>query len=97
MSDGLIDKHRKPDGKIDGLGVMADLTNRPRADMVSLWEEVKANHAKLQDCQRHDFVWPAGTVPMNAKVICRACTGWVSPSDARWYELGLAHARVKQP
>ncbi|MFY9479159.1 MAG: hypothetical protein WAQ08_16055 [Aquabacterium sp.] len=92
MSGGLIDKHRNADGTVDGLGVMADLTNRPRADMDALWAEVKANHAKLQACRRHDFVRPAGIVPINAKLTCRACDGWASPSDARWYDLGLAHA-----
>lgn len=42
-------------------------------DAKAIWEEVKANNAKLRSCPRHRF--PAGPVGLGQKHTCLDCGG----------------------
>lgn len=70
----------------DGLAVMSEVSGLSRATMAEIWDEVKANQAKLSACPVHVF---SPAVAGSRKRICSACGGWVSVTDAGWYERGF--------
>lgn len=73
---------------------LAQATGIPQADILSMWDEVKANHAKLDGCARHDF----GSVDdrkLGARYTCRACGGWTDATAVMWYERGLNHGATR--
>lgn len=51
--------------------------------------EVKANIAKLQSCQRHEFDQMDGS--QFAKFRCRHCGGIARGVEVVWYRRGLEH------
>lgn len=55
-----------------------------------IWEEVKANHARLRSCPG-PHVFPPYVAQPNARYTCSKCNGSISALDRRWYEDGLAH------
>jgi hypothetical protein len=64
-------------------------------DMMKLWEEVKANHKRLDACVGpHDFVEASRahdyTGP-KVKFRCLKCNGVVDNNSHHWYKLGLKH------
>lgn len=66
-----------------------------RADMDGIWQEVKANHARLEACAGpHDFSVPHRTVGTLVRDwACSKCGGHVESTHRSWYETGLKHAR----
>lgn len=82
-----VGDHRNPDGTYNGVAVMSAVTRLPQAEVQRLWDEVRANHAKLNACPRHDFE-PA-TEALQRRRICRACGGWADSVAVSWYERGL--------
>ena len=58
--------------------------------MLSLWDEVKANRARLEACSRHDFPGPE-PVSLGLRYTCRACGGWADGNSVLWYRRGLSH------
>lgn len=58
---------------IDGAEAMSNISGLPRAEVLSIWEQVKANHAKLRNCKRHRF--PEGDVKIGQKMVCLECGG----------------------
>ena len=74
----------------DSLDALTAATGISRESVLSLWEEVKANHGRLNSCARHDFPDP---IPgeLSARYECRNCRGWVDGSAVHWYRLGLQH------
>lgn len=69
---------------------LAQRTGIPKASLLSIWDEVKANHAKLDGCVRHDF-GTADDRKLGARYACRACGGWADASAVTWYSRGLEH------
>lgn len=67
-----------------------------KADHQRIWEEVKANHAKLDGCPGpHDFQ-PCESIRGTAvprRYRCAICGGEVDTINRRWYQRGLDHAR----
>lgn len=61
-----------------------------RDSMLSPWEEVKANHQRLESCKRHDFPTPE-TGSLGLRYTCRVCGGWADGHAIVWYMRGLAH------
>ena len=61
--------------------------------MNAIWQEVKANHAKLEACSRHQFE-PLQPGQILTKYRCTACLGEVDAIAKSWYEKGLEHARA---
>jgi len=54
-------------------------------------DEVKANRAKLDGCQGHDFE-PVTPGLFGTKYVCRHCQGMTDGVSVNWYKTGLAHA-----
>lgn len=77
----------------DSVNTISGLTGLPRSELLGIWAEVKANHARLDACPRHNFVQDKSG-QMGSRWTCAACGGWVSASDALWYQRGLEHASV---
>lgn len=77
----------------DSLDSISSATGIDREVMLALWAEVKANHAKLEACPRHDFIaMEPDPRRLSGKWRCASCGGEVEASAARWYRLGLEHA-----
>lgn len=64
-----------------------------KAEMAELWAEVKANHARLDTCDGHDFEPRTGGLQQR-KRRCRRCGGELDCVDAAWYEKGVEHGRA---
>lgn len=82
-----MDKHRNADGTYDGAGALGELTGLGRETMVSLWEEVKANHAKLNACPWHEFE-PIMQLATKPRYRCLNCGGEVDASAYHWHKQG---------
>jgi hypothetical protein len=59
-----------------------------RDEIKTLMEEVRANHAKLVACKRHEFFSGADT---GGRALCMHCGGTVDPIARHWYETGFKH------
>ena len=59
-------------------------------DAKAIWEEVKANRARLDRCTRHAFV--GGAVKLGQPVTCTACSGTLGLVDASYYIRGFMAA-----
>lgn len=58
---------------VDGAAALSQVSGIPRDEVLSIWESVKANRAKLWACPRHRF--PGGNVNIGQKQTCLACGG----------------------
>lgn len=82
----------------DSADKIAGATGIPRAELLAMWADVKANQQRLDGCLRHDFqlipipVAELGRPFLGRKYLCANCDGTVDASAAHWYRLGLAHA-----
>ena len=69
--------------------------------MQAMWNEVKANHKRLNECQGpHDFVGVESELRYTLKdgsvygrYVCKKCNGKVFPNDKIWYERGIEHGK----
>ena len=58
---------------VDGATVLSQVSGVPRDDIMSIWEQVKANSTKLRACPRHRFL--GGEIRLGQKVVCLFCGG----------------------
>lgn len=59
-----------------------------------VWEEVKANHARLDTCTGpHKFVPIDATKVLGRRYVCSLCKGEVDSINRSWYEKGFEHAQ----
>ncbi len=86
-----MNKPKQPD-VLETLGKAAGID---RQATLKLWEEVKANHAKLDGCPKHDFKL-INKQPLSARHRCTACGGEIDGTAYHWYSLGLKHG-ASQP
>ena len=70
-------------GKVSGLGT---------EEAKRIFEEVKANHARLAACERHDFE-PIDAAKRRSPHRCRRCGGELNALNVSWYNRGLADAQ----
>jgi hypothetical protein len=67
-----------------------------REDSKRIWEEVKANFAKLDACPRHEFQpvprYPDQPSHPMKDYVCRRCGGKIDAIAHSWYEKGYQHA-----
>ncbi len=68
-----------------------------REDSRRIWEEVKANHAKLDGCAAHEFR-PVPKYPNKPEhplkdFQCLRCGGRIDAIAHGWYQRGLEHAK----
>jgi hypothetical protein len=64
-----------------------------KIDAASILEQVKANQAKLNSCELHDFVSRDVVPNLKTKYVCAKCAGEVDASRMTWYQKGLEHGR----
>lgn len=58
-----------------------------------LWEQAKANQAKLKACKGHDFPMPKDGLSLGIRVTCTKCGGTLDGINAIWYREGVAHGK----
>lgn len=95
-----LEKHRKPDGNYDGVGVMAEVTGLARDEIRAIAEQVKANHARLEGCPWHEFEvipQPGITARLSDRYRCRHCQGEVDAVAYRWHQKGRRPMPVGEP
>jgi len=80
-----MDKHRNPDGTYNGAAVLSDLSGIPQDGVRQIFEQVKANHAKLNACPFHDFAPLGGP---RKRYRCQNCGGEVDFHAYHWHEQG---------
>ena len=56
-------------------------------DMEALLAEVRANHAKLESCEYHEFELIGGG-PLKQRYRCMNCMGEIDAIAYRWHEIG---------
>lgn len=71
---------------------LARATGIVQPELMSIWDQVKANHALLESCHLHDF-GSTDAHKLGAKYTCRACGGAADAVAVSWYQRGLAHGK----
>ena len=66
-----------------------------RETVKQLWEEVKANHARLDLCNYHEFERIGTDMPTRFK--CKYCQGEIDGINYNWYMKGMTHAKMQLP
>lgn len=79
--------------KRDGMQVLGELTGLGRDGVLSAWEAVKANNAKLKSCPRHDF--KPISEKFGSRFKCVNCQGEADNSAVIWYQQGIEHAKIR--
>lgn len=74
----------------DNLQVLSNLTGVTKKEVLSIWEQVKANKARLDECNLHNFVQIDNR--LGSKWRCDKCQGEVDASAVLWYQKGLNHS-----
>lgn len=77
----------------DGTQILSDLSSVPAAEIGDLWEQVKENLKRLNECKRHRF--SAETVKVGDKLTCENCHGECRLSDIGVYIRGYIAAGGK--
>lgn len=80
----------------DSLDTLCNATGIKRAEMLDLWAEVQANHARLETCAGHDFGQVEPGRLLNRKYECRNCHGWADAHAVAWYQKGVEHGRRRE-
>ena len=68
---------------VDGAALLGRLAGIPREEVLSIWEQVKVNKAKLDNCAQHRF--EAKPVKIGERQTCLACGGNMSLSAVGEY------------
>lgn len=85
----------KIQNKVDAVGLLSSISGLSKDDTRKIFEEVRANSAILDSCQRHRFeVFTKYESGMVKKYKCSACGGTVDSLAKNWYERGIAHGKV---
>lgn len=75
--------------RYDGVAVLSKVSGLPRAEVQELWQQVKANQARLDACPGpHRFDGHG-----RRDYRCSECGGTVSAIAYVWYVAGLEHAK----
>jgi uncharacterized paraquat-inducible protein A len=65
----------------------------PREEVLKLWDQVQQNRDRLAACAGpHDFVRHD-----KREFRCTRCSGTVTITEQKWYQLGLEHAKLSVP
>ena len=72
--------------RYDGAEALSKISGLGRDEIRGIWEQVKANSAKLRSCNRHRF--EASQVKLGQKMICLNCGGTISLTDVGYYIRG---------
>jgi hypothetical protein len=71
-----------------------------RAESKKIWEQVKANHAKLDACEGHEFS-PVAKYPDRPDhalkdYVCTKCGGRIDAIAHHWYQMGMKHEQTRR-
>lgn len=86
-----LSKHKNPNGTINGVTAMAEMTGLSTDDIRAIAEQAKANQTKLDSCAYHEFsiaIECLGKPIIKARYRCKHCNGEVDAVRYRWHELG---------
>lgn len=84
-----LEKHRNKNGTINGVSALSEFTGLGQGEVQAIFQQVKANNAKLEACQYHEFeLHEQGPVFSRWKYRCVHCGGVINGSDYRWHEIG---------
>ncbi len=76
------------------IDVLSKVSGVPRAEALALWEQVRANSARLKGCEGpHEFVEHEKTGALVRSYRCTKCEGTMPAHDKRRYDEGLEHGR----
>lgn len=65
-----------------------------KTDVSQIWEEVKANHAKLDACPMHEFdAVPKPLHTLLKDYFCKHCGGKIDSIAHTWYQRGQVRYR----
>lgn len=79
---------------MDGADALSRVSGVPRDEVFALWEQVKANHKRLDECQGpHVFVSLTPEKQIGQRFRCDRCQGEADGVHVHWYRLGLAHGQ----
>lgn len=76
--------------RYDGAEVLSRLSGLSKPDIMSIWDEVKANKEKLKACPQHRF--DALEVKIGQKIVCLECGGTMGLTQAADYVTGYRDA-----
>lgn len=76
----------------DSVDTISGLTGLPRKDLLDIWEQVKANTARLDACARHEFEAITPARPLKQRYRCIRCQGEVDAHAHHWHEIGRRQA-----
>lgn len=76
----------------NGLHLVSNVAGMSKEKAQRLWDQVRANHARLESCGNHGFVPIDGTSGMRARYRCMRCLGEVDSTAYRWFTCGRQHA-----
>ena len=77
---------------VDGLKVLSQISGRPQKEVNEIWEQMKANHKRLNSCKGHRFGQIDVKNIRTRRVKCQRCGGFMSVIDIGIYQKGYAHA-----
>ncbi len=86
MNETVIPFNMRDRQRHDGADELSKLSGLSRDDVKSIWEEVKANHAKLSACERHNFT--PQLVGLGKRVTCNRCNGSMTLTNVGEYIRG---------
>ena len=77
------------------LDLLSNISGISKAKMKEIFEEVKANAKKLDECVGpHEFwVVDEATPPLKSEYVCKRCGGRLRAQEHYWYEKGLEHGK----
>lgn len=84
-----MEKYRNENGTYNGAALLGELSGLSAEEVARIAGEVKANQAKLNGCQYHDFkLHEQDQILTRSKFRCIHCGGIVNGNQYRWHELG---------
>lgn len=97
MSNSPLDKHRNPDGTVNGASALSELSGLGSDTVQGIFEHAKANQRKLAGCVAHAF---SPVLPLrNAfqQYRCDHCGGEIDSHAFHWFTVGLKQGAEPQP
>jgi len=77
------------------LDALANVSGLKKKEINQIWEEVKANHKKLRECEGpHEFEKENDGLHFRAQYRCKKCGGTVRGHEYQWYMEGLRHGKA---
>lgn len=72
--------------RYDGVSALSTVSGLSKSEVQDIWNEVKANRVKLENCKLHKF--SGEVVKLGQKMTCECCKGQMSLTDIGWYIKG---------